>query len=60
LFLGGRMIESAVEPAAVSIARHDLDAALWQAAQASGVDARANCEVSSVNGDGPFQVVSSS
>jgi flavin-dependent dehydrogenase len=60
LFLGSRMIESAVEPAAVSIARHDLDAALWQAAQRSGADARANSEVSSVNGDCPFQVVSSS
>lgn len=60
LFLGRRMIESAVEPAAVSIARHDLDAALWQAAQRAGVDARANSEVSSVDGEGPFQITSSS
>jgi menaquinone-9 beta-reductase len=60
LFLGNRMIESVVEPAAVSIARYDLDAALWQAAQRSGVDARANSEVSSVSEDGQFQIVSSS
>jgi flavin-dependent dehydrogenase len=60
LFLGNRMIESAVEPAAVSIARYDLDAALWRAAQKAGVDARANSEVSSVNGDGPFQITSGS
>jgi len=60
LFLGNRMIESAVEPAAVSIARYNLDAALWQAARKAGVDARANSDVSSLNGDGPFEIASSS
>ena len=37
LFLGSRMIEAPVEPAAVSIARYDLDASLWLAAQKVGV-----------------------
>lgn len=60
LFLGSRMIEAPVEPAAVSIARYHLDAALWRAARQARVDARANSEVSSVSGDGPFEITSSS
>ncbi len=60
LFLGSRMIESRIEPAAVSIARYDLDAALWSVAQQAGIDARANSEVSSLCGDGPFEITVSS
>jgi flavin-dependent dehydrogenase len=60
LFLGSRMIESPVRPEAVSIARYELDAALWRAAQQAGIDARANSEVSSVGGKGPFTIASSS
>lgn len=60
LFLGSRMVEAPIEPAAVSITRYNLDAALWSAAQSASVTTRAHCEVSSVNGDGPFDVVSSS
>ena len=57
LWLGMRKIEAQVSPAALSITRYDLDAQLWSAAQAAGVETRANCEVSSVGGDGPFRLV---
>jgi menaquinone-9 beta-reductase len=56
LWLGNRMLESPVSPAALSIPRFGFDAALWQAAQASGVDCRDNCEVSDVAGNGPFEL----
>jgi flavin-dependent dehydrogenase len=54
LFLGNRRLEAPVSPAGVSISRYDLDAALWQAARAAGVEALAHCEVTSLSGDGPF------
>ncbi len=54
------MIESPIEPAAVSITRYNLDAALWSAAQSAGVTTHARCEVRVINGDGPFGLVSSS
>jgi flavin-dependent dehydrogenase len=60
LFLGSRMVEAPVAPAAVSITRYDLDAALWSAAQAAGVTTHAHCEVGSVNGGGPFHFMSPS
>lgn len=60
LFLGTRMIEAPVEPAAVSITRYNLDAALWSAAQSAGVTTRSHCEVASIGGEGPFQLMSSS
>ena len=56
LWLGTRMIAAAVSPPALSIARYQLDAALWEAAQSDGVDCRAECEVSAAEGDGPFQL----
>ncbi|MGC2111734.1 MAG: NAD(P)/FAD-dependent oxidoreductase [Candidatus Korobacteraceae bacterium] len=51
-----RVIEAAVSPAALSIPRYILDARLWDATLASGADARMNCEVSAISGDGPFQL----
>jgi menaquinone-9 beta-reductase len=59
LLLGTRIIEAPVSPAALSITRYDLDAALWSAAQAVGVETLANCEVSAVKGDGPFELTTS-
>ncbi len=56
LFLGNRMLEAAVAPAAFSIPRFNLDATLWDTAQSAGVLCRDSCEVSSVEGDGPFQL----
>jgi len=54
LFLGVRIVEAQVKPAGLSVTRYDLDANLWKAARAAGVEARANCEVLSSDGDGPF------
>lgn len=56
LFWGDGVIEAPVRPAALSITRYDLDARLWQAAQQSGIDARANCDVLATEGDGPFEL----
>jgi flavin-dependent dehydrogenase len=56
LWLGSRMLQAPVSPAALSITRFHLDDALWKAAQAVGVDCRANCEVSGAGGEGPFQL----
>ncbi len=60
MFLGARMIEAPVSPAALSITRYDLDAQLWRAAQAAGVETRANCEVTATDGSGPFRLATSS
>ncbi len=56
LWLQTRMIEVPVSPPALSISRYELDQTLWQAAKAAGVDCRANCEVSAVEGGGPFRL----
>ena len=58
LWLGTRVVEGPVSPAAFSISRYELDAALWQAARAAGVDCRDNSEVTKVEGFGPFQLQS--
>jgi len=50
------MIEAPVSPAALSITRYDLDAQLWSAAQAAGIETRSNCEVAAVEGSGPFRL----
>lgn len=60
LFLGTRMIEAAVSPSALSITRYHLDAQLWMAAQAAGVQTRSDCEVAAAEGDGPFRLKTSS
>jgi flavin-dependent dehydrogenase len=60
LLFGGRVIEAAVSPAALSITRYDLDALLWDAAQRAGVEVHSNCEVIASNGDGPFTLHTSS
>jgi flavin-dependent dehydrogenase len=48
IFLDGRVIETPISPAAFSIPRMALDLALWRAAQAAGVDCRAEVGVSGV------------
>jgi menaquinone-9 beta-reductase len=60
LFLDGRTLQAAVDPPAASIARFDLDAALWHSAQSAGVDARQQVTVQSVSGSGPFGIVTAS
>lgn len=59
VFLDGRVLKTGVTPAARSIARFDLDLALWDTATRAGVDARLQTTVQNVSGDGPFRVVTS-
>jgi len=59
IFLDGRTLHAPVDPAAASIARFDLDAALWESAQHRGVDCRQQASVHSVSGPGPFSIKTS-
>ncbi|MGH9576901.1 MAG: NAD(P)/FAD-dependent oxidoreductase, partial [Terriglobales bacterium] len=51
--------EAPVNPRAASITRYELDAALWQSAQAAGVDARQQFAIAAVHGSGPFKLATS-
>ena len=46
-----------MSPPAASIARFELDAALWHSAESAGVDARQQVTVQSISGSGPFRIV---
>jgi flavin-dependent dehydrogenase len=59
LFLDGHMLATSIDPPAASVARFDLDAALWEAANLAGVDARQQITVQAVAGTGPFRVTTS-
>ena len=59
LFLDSRTLTTAVDPPAASIARLDLDLALWESAVWAGVDARQQLTVQSIVGTGPFRVATS-
>src|SRR6202171_3638809 len=59
LYLDNRTVSTAVDPPAASIARLDLDLALWESALWAGVDARQQVTVQSIVGAGPFRVASS-
>ena len=56
IFVDGLMLTSAVDPSAASIARLDLDAALWAAAQENRVETREQTAVQTIHGEGPFIV----
>ena len=56
LFVDSRVLESAIEPAAASIARFDLDTSLWHAAQRAGVELCEERAVNTISGNGPFVV----
>ena len=60
LFLDGHILQASIDPPAVSIARFDLDSALWHSAESAGVDARQQVIVQSIFGSGPFRVVTAS
>ncbi|HZU44266.1 MAG TPA: FAD-dependent oxidoreductase [Terriglobales bacterium] len=60
LFIGRRTVQIDVVPAAASITRLELDAALWAAAQKTGVETRSQTAVQSIRGAGPFAVITSS
>lgn len=59
VFLDDRVLHTPVEPAAASIARLELDAALWESAAACGVDARQQVTVQRIVGTGPFMLTTS-
>lgn len=59
LFLDGRTVRVPVSPAAASIARHDLDFALWSAAEKAGVTALQEIAVRRIEGETPFRVTTS-
>jgi flavin-dependent dehydrogenase len=59
VFLDGQVLEAAVDPPAASIARFDLDAALWASAHDCRVDTRQRVTVQNISGTGPFHVISS-
>lgn len=48
VFLDGRVLRTAVDPPAASIARLDLDAVLWHSAEVAGVHARQQVTVQSI------------
>ena len=59
VFLDGRTLQASVDPPAASIARFELDLALWQSARSAGVDARQQVTVQSIVGCGPFRITTS-
>ncbi len=59
VFLDGRTIETPVDPPAASIARFDLDLALWEAAAQTGIETRQQTTVRAITGTGPFRVSTS-
>lgn len=59
VFLDDRALQARVHPAAASIARLDLDDALWNSAGAAGAEIRHQVAVQGVRGLGPFVVSTS-
>ena len=56
IFIDGAEIQAPIHPPAASIARFDMDCALWKACVESGMDARQEAPVLAVSGTGPFAV----
>src|SRR6185312_4236926 len=56
VFLDGQIVHANVTPAAASISRYDLDAALWNTCVAAGVHTVAEMAVHKVKGESPFEV----
>lgn len=55
-FIDGRVIKAEISPPAASIARFDLDSALWEACAAGGVNCHSESAVRTVEGHGPFRI----
>ncbi|MGH9512948.1 MAG: NAD(P)/FAD-dependent oxidoreductase [Terriglobales bacterium] len=55
VFLDGQTIETAIAPAASSIARLDLDIALWESAKLCGTDVRDRVTVHNISRNGKFR-----
>jgi flavin-dependent dehydrogenase len=56
LFLDGHVLSSIIDPPAASIARLDLDSALWECAGKCGVNTLQQIVAQNISGAGPFQV----
>jgi flavin-dependent dehydrogenase len=56
IYLDGSILEARIDPPAASIARFDLDAALWETCCVDGVETNAETVVKSIEGNGPFQI----
>ncbi len=56
IFVDGTELRAEISPAAASITRFALDAALWDSCACAGVETRTDCVVQSVEGTGPFRV----
>jgi flavin-dependent dehydrogenase len=56
IFSDGATLPVEIDPAAASIARFDLDSALWESCTRNGVEARQECAVQKLKGAGPFVV----
>lgn len=56
IFVDGTTLQTAIDPPAASIARFDLDSALWDSCFGEGIDCRAETAVRYVEGSGPFRV----
>ena len=59
IFLDGRVLRTSIAPSAASIARFDLDAALWKSAIQSGTVAEEQITVQKIVGQGPFLITTS-
>lgn len=59
LFLDGHTLRAPINPSAASIARHDLDLALWHAAEQAGVSALQETAVQQIQGESPFRIATS-
>ena len=59
LLVDGRALRIPVNPPAASIARYDLDLALWNAAELAGAQVLAQTTVHKIEGTGPFGVYTS-
>jgi flavin-dependent dehydrogenase len=60
IFLDDQVLRATLPQPAVSIARFDLDAELWSAAQEAGVETVAQTAVQGVRGTAPFHIQTSS
>lgn len=59
VFLDGQIVDTHLRPPAASIARFDLDAALWRAAAAASVQMRDQATVTCIEHDTEFRISSS-
>ena len=59
IFVDGRKLEAAIDSPAASIARFDMDLALWRAAERCCVVAQQQTMVRKIGGTGPFTLLTS-